>query len=166
MQSALDAIARLSEQGRAAVFVDLPIGWTLPATAAIRALGYIVVPVISRWPMTHAHLPVAAIQHALIAHAPAEPIAENETRGIVFLLDGERAAPGYRLPRKPLANPRVFNNRYDYASSLFPSASFLRADGIERVCWVGTGGIGHDTRLYAERLAAGGYTSMLVDVST
>lgn len=146
---------------RSALFVDLAIEATLPAAPALARDGWTVVPVIQRWCEEPALLPTARLRGLLAA--TAAQLASNyrlfarskeshpsrsprgTVRGVLFLLDGERAGrPGER-PRG-----RQFDNRYCYPSCRFPPRDLLTELGIDTVRYLGRDVPPPDLRPYLE----------------
>ncbi|HVC35447.1 MAG TPA: hypothetical protein VNL16_18200 [Chloroflexota bacterium] len=148
----LEEVAAIPPGERAAVFVDLPPRLTLPATAALNDLGYVVVPVIQRWIVAPATLDCRRLVDDLIIHG-ARVRLPRPARGAVFLLDGDRAGPLRREGRP--APRRVFDNRYSYPACRFPPAAFLHHEGITSAWWISGAGIADDARQYAEAAGMG-----------
>jgi hypothetical protein len=148
-EALVKAMRALPQHERAAVFLDLPAGETLPATAQLGRLGFLVVPVIQRWVVEAAVLPGEDLQAQLVGHAPpGRP--PDAGRGVVFLLDGERAGPSAPAPA------RRFDNRYQYPICRFPPPDFLRRYGVRRVYWLSALPVAEDLVPYARLLADGG----------
>jgi hypothetical protein len=137
----------LPDRERSAVFLDLPPRETLPATEQIARLGFLIVPVIQRWVVAEAVLPCEDLQAQLVGHAPRARQTPCE-RGVVFLLDGERAGPS--------AQPRRFDNRYQYPICRFPPPDFLRRHEVNSVYWLPAPPVAEDLAAYMELLASGG----------
>lgn len=125
-----------------AIFVDLPPVQILPATPELIGLGFVVVPVIQRWIARPAVIDGAALVRQLAYFATRVRRVPDE-RGVVFLLDGDRAGPDAKA-----AASRAFDNRYDYSRDRFPPASFLRARGIDSLYWTSLSEPAEDLRPY------------------
>lgn len=147
-----DRIDMLAIDARVAVFVDLAATVTLPATALFNQLGFVVVPIIQRWVAAPAVVRCERLLELLIL-CRARAIKPEKQRGVVFLLDGERAGrPAARTMR-----PRAFDNRYVYRVDRFPAPDFLQGAGTSRVAWLGpTTAIATDLQPYALKLLAAG----------
>lgn len=144
-----ETVARGRPQTRSAVFIDLKIERTLPQTAALRALGFRVIPVVQRWIEPNGLLPGVRLIEALLRHQPRLTCPATD-RGAVFLLDAERNRDLRRAP----ANR--FDNRYSYPVCRFPPAALLLAAGVHHATYVGAGGLAEDLREYVESLASAG----------
>ncbi len=145
---------------RTAVFLDLPVTRTLAETPALESIGFRIVPVIQRWVASKAALPCEPLLEQLVACQPSR-LKAREDRGVVFVLDGERAGPidtGMRA-----RSSQRFNNRYSYRICRFPPARFLQQDGITAVRWISSSGIAPDLRSYADGLANAGLTIEQID---
>lgn len=132
----------------AAIFIDLALHRTLPAAPALGRAGFWIVPVVQRWVAAAALLPCDLLVMQLITCVPR--VSRAPMRGVVFLLDGERAGHsslGYS--RKA----RLFDNRYRYSINGFPQPVFLRKHGITRVRWLSPSGVAPDLQPYASVLA-------------
>jgi hypothetical protein len=141
-----------------AFIVDLPPTPSVASAAALVALGLTVVPVIQRWPAPRAVLEVARLQITLVQQAVRVQQPEL-CRGVAFLLDGERAGrshPGNQPGPTPFSTPSRFDNRYWLSPDRLPSAEFLLAQGIHRVCWVSPSDVAVDLRTYHQQLNAAG----------
>jgi hypothetical protein len=114
---------------RRAILLDLPLNLSLATAPSWRMAGWVVVPLVPRWPADSVVLPVQTVLAQLTGLAPrlSGPLP-SDPRGVVFLLDGERAGPG-----RPLRPVRRLDNRYAYAVDLFPPAEALVAWGIASV---------------------------------
>jgi glutathionylspermidine synthase len=147
-----DAIDRgLATADQTAIFVDLPLATVLPAAAWLNRRGFFVVPIVQRWVAWPALLDCALLLDHLIAYswrcrAPRIP------RGVVILLDGERAGPAGRI-----SAPVRFDNRYAYSGGLFPSPEELKRRGIGAVDWVAEDVLAPDLSNYASELASAGF---------
>jgi hypothetical protein len=137
-----------------AVFADLPVAETLPATAALRQSGSRVVPVIQRWVVPNAVLNCRRLQEALVANAP-RATRLNDRWAVVFLLDSERGGSPQMTGRTPRT---LFDNRYDYPICRFPPPTLLKRKGITAVYWLTSDGIAPDLLPYTEQLAGAGLT--------
>jgi len=131
-----------------ALFIDLPLGATLPLAPALNHGGRLVVPVIQRWCPHPAVIPSTNLitllsSCARLLHRPATP------RGVIFLLDGERAGPK-RIRRN------VFDNRYRYNANSFPPAVVLRQHGIALAGFVCPGEPAQDLWAYLAALRKSG----------
>jgi hypothetical protein len=143
----LHSILALAGDDRAAIFVDLPPKRALPATAELNRLGFIVVPVVQRWVVSSAVLDCRTLVARLVIDGERSRHPARE-RGVVFVLDGDRAgppgyAPGPRVPRR-------FDNRYAYPPDRLPPPTFLRAHGIVAARWLGPA---RDLQTYRDNLA-------------
>ncbi|MGH2459983.1 MAG: hypothetical protein ACRDIY_14085, partial [Chloroflexota bacterium] len=147
----VDAARSVPPGTRAAIFVDLPAWRSLPSTARLNDLGFAVVPVIQRWVTEPAILPSGRLVGDLLRYAAVVRRPRPE-RGIVFLLDGERAGP----PRlaESTTPARAFDNRYGYPACRFPPPALLRDDGVTGVWWLARNGVADDLRDYAATLEA------------
>jgi hypothetical protein len=156
-----------------AVFLEAPPRLALATGVRLSQQGWAAVPMIGRWPVRHALLPVEHLVNWLAAAPPApqieagaktgdHPLAHGATQGpslaqadhppVCFLLDGERD----RTVSPAVLRTR-FDNRYEYGSFALPPAAHLRRGGFTRVLWVGTtAGAAPDLEVYADSLAAGG----------
>ncbi|MBI2886874.1 MAG: hypothetical protein HYY02_06665 [Chloroflexi bacterium] len=159
-RSVLDALSALPPGGPACrtgrlgvVFVDLPTIPALRGALALNRAGLYVVPLISRWPAAPAALACGRLQAQLLAAARLlrRPVAP---RGVVFLLDGDRA--GRRGPGAPPHAVRAFDNRYSYSANELPSAEALMALGCGSAIWLTPGAVAPDLRRYVDELARGG----------
>jgi glutathionylspermidine synthase len=133
-----------------ATFVDLPPTSVLPATVWLNQHGFIVVPIIQRWVAFPSVLDCSRLLDQLITFSercrrPASP------RGVVFVLDGERAGTG-----RASSAPSKFDNRYGYSGGLFPRPDDLWRRGVSEVRWVGVTDLAPDLRPYALSLADAG----------
>ncbi len=148
-------IERLVVPDGTALFVDLPPGGTLPLAPRLNRLGLFVAPAFERWAVSPAVLRCERLLAALVAvgERVARPPAP---RGLVVLLDGERAGPPGLSP-----NPRTFDNRYAYVTRPFPPPALLAQEGITQVCWLAVQGIAPDLESYAAQLAAVGLSPRL-----
>jgi len=146
---------------RSALFVDLAIEATLPAAPALARAGWTVVPVIQRWCEEPALLPTDGLRGLLAATAAQLASKDDHSerseeshqsrsrqrtaRGVLFLLDGERAGrPGER------PHGRQFDNRYSYPACRFPPRDFLTELGIDTVRYLGRDVPPPDLRRYLE----------------
>jgi hypothetical protein len=147
--SLVAALRGLPAGERTAVFVDLPASRTLPSADDLARLGFLVVPVIQRWATAPAVLACESLVAQLLDCAPRRrpPSAQ---RGVIFLLDGERAGPS-TSPK-----PRLFDNRYSYPICRFPPPGFLHEDGISNVVWLPGLPIAQDLLPYAQVLTEEG----------
>jgi glutathionylspermidine synthase len=140
----------LATADQTAIFVDLPLATTLPATASLNWQGFFVLPIVQRWVAWPAVLDCSLLVEQLIDHSRSCR-APRAPRGVVFLLDGERAGP----PGARGASTR-FDNRYAYSGCLFPSAKDLIRRGIDAVEWVGPDVLAPDLSAYASELVGAG----------
>jgi hypothetical protein len=132
---------------RPAIFVDLALSRTLPATPALESLGFRVVPIIQRWPNAKAVLPSGPIQQELIACRSRHRASEAD-RGLIVLLDGERAGP-----EQGSASPdQLFDNTYPYVICRFPPVRLLHEDGVGATYLVSSAGVASDLSDYAGAL--------------
>lgn len=150
--AALDA---LPDGLRVASFVDLPILSTLPETSRLNDRGFIVVPIVQRWVVPNAALPCTALVRLFVHYQPRRA-GPGASRGVVFLLDGDRRGPPAEAGHTPA--PHRFDNRYLYPICRFPPARFLLHDRIEAVYWLSQEGIAPDLLEYAQTLAGAGLT--------
>lgn len=141
--------------------VDLPPTVTLPWTSRLNRMGFIVVPAIQRWCTTPAVLAGEGLV-ALLAQQGDEARLPPVTRGVAFLLDGDRAGPATRraagapsrrdgAPR-PVGAPRAFDNRHAQHVDSLPPPALLRASGLTRVVCVTRGSLAEDLAPYVTRL--------------
>lgn len=128
---------------RGIVFVDGPPDRTLPSTRAFAQRGIAVVPAYQRWCGDGAPRSGRRLRELLVALAPDEPAVES--RGVVVLLDGERAG-----------------HRYEYPECRFPPPRLLRAEGVEAIGWIAPSGIARDLRPYAATLAGAGLAPIVL----
>lgn len=155
----VDAVRSIPEEERAAIFVDLPTRLSLPSTPRLNDLGYVVVPVIQRWVTEPALLRSARLVDQLIRYG-ASVRRPRPDRGVIFILDGERAGP--LLAADSPTPKRTFDNRYAYPSCRFPPPALLREDAISRVWWLTPRGIADDLADYAARLEAEGFPPVVI----
>lgn len=137
-----------------AIFVDLPPAWTLPSTPLLNELGFYVVPIIQRWTASPATLRC----ELLVAHLVElgqEVARPRHARGVVFLLDGERAGLTKR-PSPRLQSRRVFDNRYQYPICRFPPPHVLLDAGIATLQWIASANVADDLRPLLGRYAEAG----------
>jgi len=80
--------------------------------------------------------------------------APRSDRGVVFLLDGDRAGPVTADEHGP--PPRRFDNRYSYRICRFPPPRLLQQDGLTAAFWLSPPGIAPDLIEYAQTLAEAG----------
>ncbi|HLZ07325.1 MAG TPA: hypothetical protein VKT80_01965, partial [Chloroflexota bacterium] len=132
------AIEDTGADGRIAIFVDLSATSVLPSTAWLNRRGFVVVPIIQRWVGHPAVLDCSRLIDQLIAFSRhCRPL--KSPRGVVFVLDGERAG------RKGVVGFQTrFDNRYAYSGGLLPSPDDLRRQGIIVVRWVTTSELAAD----------------------
>lgn len=145
------ALAAVPPGETPAIFVDLPPSLTLPAAPGLSRRGLAAVPVFQRWVEYPAVVPCERTVAQLVAYAPS-PGRRAEPRGVVFLLDDDRA--GRR--RAGRAVPRAFDNRYRYSPDRFPEPSFLLGRGVRRVVWLVGRELAADLRPYVAQLAQAG----------
>ena len=157
----VDAVRSVPGEERAAIFVDLPTRLSLPSTRRLNDLGYVVVPVIQRWVTEPAILRSARMVDTLVRYG-ASVRRPQPDRGVIFILDGERAGPP-RVADSP-APKRTFDNRYVYPACRFPPPALLRDDAISRVWWLAPGGIADDLTDYAARLEAAGFPPVVIPI--
>lgn len=147
-----EAVRRLSD-GPAAIFVDLPPEPTLCCAPILNQHGLFAVPVLLRWATEPATVPSGQLVAALVGTAArvARPL---DSRGVVFVLDGDR---GERTPRSRQTYSPRFDNRYRYPEwPPLPTPGFLHARGIVATLWVSRTGVAADLAPYARALAAEG----------
>jgi hypothetical protein len=131
--------------------VDLPPERTLGWALGLNDQGFIVLPLIHRWPAEPCLLPAAAITAQLIEIAGRLRKPEDP-RGVVLLLDGRRAGMGRR--GRPLSR---FDNRYHYGPHLFPPPELLTRHGFTRLVLLPVDKApAADINPYLARLEAGG----------
>jgi glutathionylspermidine synthase len=135
------------------IVVDLPAVPILRATAALNARGYVVVPVIQRWLADPAVLASRDLLDALVA-AGFRCRRPDHPRGVILVLDGERAGTSGRRARPGTA----FDNRYDYSGGRFPAADLLQNQGIASVRWLSRNGLAPDLESFARSLAEAGFS--------
>ncbi len=116
-----------SVAGRTALLLDLPMHLSLATTPAFHEAGWLVVPVVARWPGSRPLLSVGNVLAHLVwlstrLYPPGDP------RGVVFALDADRQG----MPNYAVAE-RQFDNRYWYKADDVPSAKLLREWGVEVV---------------------------------
>jgi hypothetical protein len=149
----IDLVDSLAPRKKAAIIIDLPPTQTLPASSALRASGFHIVPIIQRWVADGAVLPCAGLRQLLHANQPRGGAASG--RGVVLLLDGERAgAPAPKQRNR--SSTRRFDNRYDYRICRFPPARLLLQDGIRCAYWISDSGIATDLVEYVQALGRAG----------
>ena len=135
-----------------ALFVDISPTRTLPATTLLNHLGFIVVPLIERWVASPAVVRCETLASDLAAFGCAV-VCPPRPRGVVFLLDGDRAGtPGVLGSR----TAKRLDNRYRYSTHRFPPPSFLQRQEIRTVHWLSERGIALDLRPYIDRLLDAG----------
>lgn len=152
------AIGEIPVDRRPAILIDGPAHRILVATPELNRQGLAVVPVIQRWVEPSAVLRSERLVAGLIAGAAVARWPRPD-RGVVFVLDGERAGPAARSS----GAPRVFDNRYAYPVCRFPPPSFFRQHGIDSVWWLSTRGATEDLAEYREILQADGLPVLLWD---
>jgi len=135
-----------------ALFIDLPPTRTLPATTLLNHLGFIVVPLIERWVASPAVVRCETLARDLAAYGCAV-VCPSRPRGVVFLLDGERAGSGRPLG---LRTAKRLDNRYRYSTHRFPPPSFLLRHEIRAVRWLSERGMAPDLQPYVDRLLDAG----------
>lgn len=148
-----DAVAALPPGALAVVYADLPTISLLRGALALNRASLYVVPAISRWPAAPAVLACGKLQAQLLATAPTlrRPTAP---RGVVFLLDGDRARAGG--PGPPPHGVRAFDNRYSYSANELPSPESLVALGCGSAIWLTPTAVAPDLRRYVDELSRGG----------
>jgi hypothetical protein len=148
-EALVDLVAGSADEGPAAVFVDLPPVPVLRSAPRLSRLGFFVVPALLRWGPARAHVPVEDLAATLVQ--VGETVRRpSVTRGVVFVLDGDR----FGRPERP-PDHRRFDNRYVYTSPSLPTASFLRQQGVVGTFWIASG-VAPDLRPYAQHLADAG----------
>lgn len=153
-----DALRAIGGEVGLALFVDLPPTRTLPATALLNDLGFIVVPIIERWVASPAVVRCDTLARDLAAYGCAV-VCPSRPRGVVFLLDGERAGPGGPLGSR---TAKRLDNRYRYSTHRFPPPSFLQRQEIRAVHWLPNRGIAPDLQPYFDCLLGSGFPVELV----
>jgi hypothetical protein len=139
---------------RVALGLDLPAAAAVPVAAALAQRGYRPVPLYNAVPAPaglEEVVDVRPIAVALITWAPAlaqAPIPPDAPP--VFMLDSER-----RVGRRPVA-PRMFDNRSVSLTTDFPSAAFLKGQGIakallvQQAAWTPQADLAHTLRRWQD----------------
>jgi hypothetical protein len=146
------ALQAVDGESDVALFIDLPPAKTLPATARLNRSGLVVVPIIERWVAPVAVVPCDALVQDVVVFGNLA-VHPSVTRGVVFLLDGDRAGPRGQLGSR---SPQRLDNRYRYSIHRFPPPAFLLARRIGLVRWLSKDGIAPDLLPYVDRLRAHG----------
>jgi hypothetical protein len=142
--------------GRRALLADLPIDRGLELALPLRAEGWLVVPVVYRWPAPSCLLPVEGIAARLAWLAQRLPPVRDAV-GVAFLLDAERSGPRLASPLE------AFDNRYSYPADVLPPPEAFREWGAAGVVQVGASqSLPPDLAAYVDRLAAGGLATTRV----
>jgi glutathionylspermidine synthase len=140
--------------GQTAIFVDLPATAVLPVTAWLNRHDFVVVPIIQRWVAFPSVLDCSRLIDQLVAYS-TRCCRVSSLRGVVFVLDGERAGRN-----RTGANIGRFDNRYAYAGGLFPNPGALRRHGIRSVRWVSKSDLAPDLNTYAAELVLAGFQAI------
>lgn len=138
---------------RAIYFIDLPPTATLRFSPELNRSGFVVVPAIQRWCAPAAVAPCEDLV-AQLCFFPRFLRFPEATRGVVFVLDGDRFGPRKLHGLAP--GRGRFDNRYTYNPDHLPNASFLGSQQITRAIWIGRGPISQELRPYADELARAG----------
>jgi hypothetical protein len=161
LRSLLDTSWR--ETDRPLVLLDAPARLALGAGIGLCHLGWMVVPMIARWPVDGAVLPVTPLTAWLLGGADAAQTASaasgSRARPVCLLLDAGR-------DRKVSARTlrRRFDNRYAYDAYALPPVERLRDLNVGRALYIGpAAGIAPDLAAYADALATAG---IILDVTS
>jgi hypothetical protein len=166
-ETTVEVSAYPESRHRCAVVIDLPGPQAVATGLALARIGYRPVPLFNSCPPSpdDAVQMIAAVDARAVLVALVGAAPELATLSLpvdappVFLLDSLRSAPGVGV------GVRMFDNRSAVFASDFPSAEFLRGQGIHLVRLVhdAATAVGDDLRYALRHWPAGG---MVVDTVT